>query len=149
VTGINHALAGVAIASVIKQPLVALPAAFASHFICDMLPHFGFTGSRLKSRTKEWLFWTVIVLDAVFLIILLSTLLVKGEYSLLAAGSVAFSPDLVWIYGHFKGQSPSQMATHNPFNAFHKWIQRLERVYFLPLEIIYLVTLIAVVFALH
>ncbi len=137
-TGINHALAGVAVASLVKQPLLAVPLAFASHFFLDTMPHFGFTGNRLKTRTKEQLFWTVIISDAFLLLALMTLLLFKQEFIFLLCALTAFSPDFVWIYGYFKGKTPTQMAKQNSFSKFHKAIQQLERVYFLPLEIIYL-----------
>src|SRR5690348_3620935 len=42
-TGYNHAMTGVAIALAVRQPLLAAPLAFASHFLLDITPHFGGT----------------------------------------------------------------------------------------------------------
>lgn len=42
-TGYNHAMTGAAIALVVKQPLLAAPLAFLSHFVLDVTPHFGGT----------------------------------------------------------------------------------------------------------
>ena len=39
-TATNHVATGVLIAVVVPDPWVALPLAFASHFVCDALPHF-------------------------------------------------------------------------------------------------------------
>lgn len=40
-TATNHALTGTVIGLVIGEPLIALPVALASHFVCDAIPHFG------------------------------------------------------------------------------------------------------------
>lgn len=42
-TGYNHALTGAAIALAVRQPLLAAPLAFLSHFALDVTPHFGGT----------------------------------------------------------------------------------------------------------
>lgn len=42
-TGINHILTGTVIALTVKEPLLAAPLAFFSHFILDATPHFGGT----------------------------------------------------------------------------------------------------------
>ncbi len=40
-TGTNHGLTGAVIALIVKEPLLAVPLSFASHFVCDAIPHFG------------------------------------------------------------------------------------------------------------
>jgi hypothetical protein len=40
-TGFNHGMAGAVIALTVKQPVLAVPLAFLSHFATDMIPHFG------------------------------------------------------------------------------------------------------------
>lgn len=42
-TGLNHVLTGTAIALAVQQPLLAAPMAFFSHFVLDVIPHFGGT----------------------------------------------------------------------------------------------------------
>jgi len=52
-TATNHALTGAAIGLLVGEPLIAVPAAIASHFICDALPHYGRVGPdsrRLAAR---------------------------------------------------------------------------------------------------
>lgn len=57
----NHALTGAAIAVVIKQPILAIPLAFVSHFICDAIPHFGVD---LKFNSRAMYVW--LILDGLF-----------------------------------------------------------------------------------
>lgn len=48
-TATNHALTGAAIGLLVGEPLIAVPAAIASHFICDALPHYGRVGPDSKT----------------------------------------------------------------------------------------------------
>ncbi len=40
-TGFNHAVTGALIAGAVGNPFLAIPLAFASHFVLDAIPHFG------------------------------------------------------------------------------------------------------------
>lgn len=55
-TSTTHSLVAIAIAAKITSPELAIPLAFASNFLLDMVPHwdFGF-GWREKSKTKLFL----------------------------------------------------------------------------------------------
>jgi len=45
-----HTVAAIVIASLIKQPEFALPLAFASHFVLDLIPHWDPLVGRLKEK---------------------------------------------------------------------------------------------------
>lgn len=50
-----HTLVGVAIATMIRNPLIAVPVAFGMHFAGDLVPHWDFyTGTRREERMKGW-----------------------------------------------------------------------------------------------
>lgn len=50
-----HTLVGIAIATVIPNPYIAVPLAFGSHFIGDMIPHWDFfTYTKREDRGKGW-----------------------------------------------------------------------------------------------
>lgn len=53
-TATGHALIGTIIAAKIGNPLVALPIAFASHVIADLVPHWD-AGTHGRSKTKKQL----------------------------------------------------------------------------------------------
>jgi hypothetical protein len=40
-TGTNHGITGAVIALLVKEPVIAVPLSFLSHFVCDAIPHFG------------------------------------------------------------------------------------------------------------
>lgn len=89
------------IATVVKQPYLAIPLAFLSHFVCDALPHFdsGFTFG--KKSMYVYLFF-----DGLFALLFATLLLMQGVQNpvLLAfCGFIAMSPDLIWLYYGIKG----------------------------------------------
>lgn len=78
-----HVAAGAAMASVIPNPLISLPAAFASHFVLDAIPHWHDTVIPEKATKKTYMLST-----ADFVIAVILTL-----YYL----STLAEPNLVWI----------------------------------------------------
>lgn len=119
-TTTNHALTGALIATVIKQPYLAIPLAFLSHFVCDALPHFeaGFTFG--KKSMYIYLFF-----DGLCAALFALFLLFKGvDYPLLLAvsGFAAMSPDLTWLYYGLT----DRLEDHKKFGRialFHEKIQ--------------------------
>ena len=64
-TATNHALTGAAIATLGKAtPICAIPLAFASHFVCDSLPHFGL---KLKFGSKGM--WRYLYIEAAVMLL--------------------------------------------------------------------------------
>lgn len=124
-TATNHALTGAAIALIIGQPLIALPAALLSHFVCDALPHFD---SSLPS--DDWLasrnFKILLVVDAWLCVILVAVLAIfQPQHWLLAAvcAFLATSPDLLWInrFWRVKTNRPWQPNLFSRFAAKIQW----------------------------
>ena len=73
----NHMVTGAVIALVVKQPALALPLAFLSHFVLDALPHYGERGEeQMFSRLTR----AVIVTDLVVAGSFWLWLLVSGQY---------------------------------------------------------------------
>lgn len=98
-TATNHAITGALIGLIVGQPLIALPAAFLSHFVCDAIPHFD-----PSMPTEQWLrtktFIRLLVSDASLCLLLVGVLAVRHPHHWLLASVCAFlatSPDLYWI----------------------------------------------------
>jgi hypothetical protein len=122
-TGTNHALTGALIATAIGNPIVFVPAAIGSHFVLDMLPHFGEKYGQRKKLTK--IVWTA---DAGLLVGGL-ILLVATQNWLIALGSfAALSPDLAWIFRFVFIEKWGTLppGNLNRLNSFHANIQKLE-----------------------
>ena len=133
----NHMLTGAVLAKFLPLP-VALPLAFASHFVLDALPHFGYktVGDRIRNLR---LFKIVVLADFIATTLLVLWLVKGGHYSWLLAGAVAYSPDVLWIYRfaieeRFGKKEPTE---GNRFIQFHRNIQKYERVWGLGVEIVY------------
>jgi hypothetical protein len=99
VTAVNHALTGTVIGLTIGQPLLAVPLAVASHFICDAIPHFKMAEpDRVVIKTDR--FRTYLMLEAGLCGALVAALaLLQPAHWLLAAvcAFAAAAPDFFWI----------------------------------------------------
>lgn len=124
-TATNHALTGALIGLSISQPVLALPIAFISHFVCDALPHFGLAS--YEERTKKTkTFHKILYVDAAILSIIIGILLWAGAgWVAMSCLVLAGSPDFVWAYRYiFKedfGKKP--FPPMNILSRFHSRIQ--------------------------
>jgi len=51
-TASGHAVVGAAIATLISNPVVSLPVALVSHFVCDKVPHWDVMTDKNKTKTQ-------------------------------------------------------------------------------------------------
>jgi hypothetical protein len=137
----NHLLAGAAIALAIKQPVLVLPLAFASHFVMDALPHYGFERQGFDVWRKKKSAGLLIVLDFIGVFLVISTLLMNHEYFALIAGLVAVSPDSVWIYRYFRFERKHKAPSYNWFNRMHLAVQWCERRWGIYVEFVFFIVL--------
>lgn len=145
---INHALTGAVIGTVISNPLIAGVAAFASHFVLDIIPHYDdedFAPKQSKAFLVE------LIADATACLILVGILLAFHP-DWLQASICAFlgtSPDLMWtpryLFVKKHGYDP---PLKNPILRFHDRIQWLTAPHFLFLEITWLAAMTSLLFTL-
>jgi hypothetical protein len=143
-TATNHAITGAIVGLAISNPVLALPLAFASHFLIDMLPHFGFEGNRgfgeaLKHRRSR-------AIPIIEPILLLFIVLLLAYYSasiwVYCAAFLAVSPDFVGVYNYlaYEKKSKAQNKFLYFFHIrFHRPIQRFERPWGIYIEAIYFI----------
>lgn len=130
-TATNHVLTGAVIAAVVGSPAVAIPLAFASHFILDAIPHFGIHEDDTLRRNGHWLFRAVIVTDTILTIaaLVIVPLMLRhtvGGWLVLASMLAALIPDLLWI-PHFIHEVRHKVAhARNKFMTLHQRIQWSE-----------------------
>lgn len=67
-TATGHALVGVLIAGKLHNPALVIPISFASHYVCDLLPHWD-AGTYWRKKSKVRFFWESVA-DVVISIIL-------------------------------------------------------------------------------
>lgn len=124
-TATNHALTGTVIALVVKQPLLAIPLAFLSHFVLDMILHL-----EGRDLPKEWVL-RVIGADllignllAIFLPLLLVTNV--SAWTIFLCMVAAMSPDYIWCLRYIRIRDKDKVFDEpmSRFSNFHKGIQR-------------------------
>lgn len=119
----NHALTGAVIGIAVANPLVALPAAFASHFVCDLIPHHDDPRIPSGSRTEV----IVLVLDCLGAVGVATFLFVLRPEAWFLACWCAFlatSPDLMWIPRFiYRLKHHKDILPTNPIARFHSAVQ--------------------------
>ncbi len=146
-TGANHVLTGAVIGAVIKEPVVAIPLAFASHFALDSLPHFGFSSWEQRTKYKR-LLEIVLLIDGIMLAAVISVLLnASVNWLIVVCAFAAVSPDLVWVYRYIVPEKFGKLkpSDGNRFTQFHKNIQKREFPRGFIIEYIAFVTLLTAI----
>lgn len=144
---INHALTGTAIGLLVGEPLIALPAALASHFVCDSIPHHGSQNPNPKVL-KSRLFAQTLVLDAVLCGLLVGLLAFSQPLHWQLAAVCAFlaaSPDFLYIPRFLGARANKDEYKPNPLVRFTINIQWFQRPIGWLVEVAWLVAGIAVV----
>ncbi|HWA51712.1 MAG TPA: hypothetical protein VG895_01500 [Patescibacteria group bacterium] len=115
-----HVAVGAAIASKIPNPFIAIPLAFASHFILDITPHWNPHINREIKKyghpTKQSI--NIIRIDSAVALVLGSALALHAgtpmqAANVLACSFVAVTPDVVEIPYYF---------LHKKYTVLEKWI---------------------------
>jgi hypothetical protein len=130
-TATNHALTGAIVATVVSVPWLAIPLAFASHFVLDSLPHYG--EKKLNGNKFLYRVWVV---DGSALLVLFVLLLLNQQWMAMLGAFTAISPDFAWVYryGIVEKFGKIPPGPRNKFNEFHAKIQRFEFHGGLPIE---------------
>ncbi len=127
-TATNHALTGAFIGLIVGQPLIALPAALASHFVCDALPHFG-RNMPEKALLKSAWFRHYLILEFVVCVAIVAALAVfqpqHWQLAVICAFAAA-SPDLLSLPRYLDAVRNKHWQ-HNWYTRFAKDIQWFER----------------------
>lgn len=124
-TATNHALTGAVIGLTVGSPVIAMVAAFLSHFVCDAIPHFGRGDSFLKSKA----FVKMLIVDALLCILLVLFLGVTQPAHWALAAVCAFlatSPDFLWIpmYQHITQGRQYVVKGFFKFASDIQWFER-------------------------
>lgn len=147
-TAVNHALTGAALAFLTGNPYVAVPAALASHFICDVLPHYGDV-QEVNGAIDSPRFTAILLIDMALCGLLVAALVsVRPEYWSLAAvcAFLATSPDFAWLPGYIRVKRGRPFLNRpNAFVRFTMWIQWFQRPIGAVVELAWLVAGTAIV----
>ncbi|HVI69239.1 MAG TPA: hypothetical protein VM581_02165 [Magnetospirillaceae bacterium] len=142
-TGLNHVLTGSAIALMVRQPLLAAPLAFLSHFVLDATPHFG--GTPVYEFGQHRLFPYIMFADGI--ISISAVLFICNQAPELAnvillSSLCAMIPDVL-LFTYYANGRPNTW-----FHRFHLGIQWFERPPGLLVEASYAVFISTVIAAL-
>lgn len=126
-TATNHALTGTAIGLIIGNPLLAVPLALLSHFICDAIPHFGTNDPEKALRSK--LFKIYLIIEALLCFLIVLSLIVLQPANWLLAAVCAFlaaSPDLLSANRYFKTRlgKPWTAGWYSNFAHNIQWFEK-------------------------
>lgn len=127
---INHAATGALIGVAVSNPLAAVPLAFASHFICDAIPHHGNSGDETAIRSRRFLL--LLVADALLCLLLVVVLAAAQPANWLLAAVCAFIatlPDFAWLPGYMRvrNKKPYKIAGQHAVVKLASKIQWFER----------------------
>lgn len=138
----NHALTGGIIGALLPLP-IAIPVAFASHFVLDALPHFGVEHGK-EGVSPKWK--AVHIIDAIGTLGLGLWALLTHNYTVFVGGFAAISPDFVWIQRYIADRTFNMNHNMHWFTRWHDGIQRWERAWGLAVEIPITLLLLLVTF---
>ena len=146
-TATNHALTGAFIGLSLGNPLLALPAAFLSHFVCDALPHFNVPGETDEKRIgSKSFFYIQIVGGAILCAVIVLLLALWHPRNWLLAAICAFlaaSPDLLSAqrFVHVK-RTGKDIKDRWWFWRFHAVIQWFEKPIGAVVEVAWLIGMV-------
>jgi len=145
-TSTNHVTTGAVIALAVKQPQLAIPLAFASHFVMDAIPHFGIYEDDVLRRNKSRVFRTAVSIDvpvAIGLVFLLPHLAAShvAWWIVFTSMVAAVAPDFQWIHRFIREVRTKQWSPGGRFTQFHQGIQWFEHPVGIIPELIWLGTM--------
>jgi hypothetical protein len=126
-TATNHALTGAVIGLSVGNAWLALVLALGSHFVCDVLPHYG--NESVSSGSKEFRTYLIVdCLGAVGVALFLFVLRPEQWFVACWCAFAATSPDLMWLKGFLSSQKGFERTIPNyllaQFHAKIQWFQR-------------------------
>ena len=123
-------MTGAVLALTIKNPAVAIPLSFISHYLQDLIPHWNYSVNRQADKkdsffaTRFNLFLLTDFCLSVILMIVLALLFPAHKWLIWACMVAAAIPDLVWAYYRlYKEHIKKQKPAYDPFTNLHARMQ--------------------------
>jgi hypothetical protein len=149
-TGLNHAITGALVAAAINKPAIALPAALASHFAVDAIPHWNYEIKAHIARRQ-----VVMLADLALSLALLLSLALKVDanpYLIIAGGLLGILPDTMWLRFFITGRpaitgNPKRLI--NRMRQLHHWIQWSETTKGFFVELLWFPLMLWLIYKVH
>jgi hypothetical protein len=149
-TGLSHAVTGALVVAAINKPVLALPAALASHFLVDAIPHWNY---EIKPHIARRI--VVMLADLTLSLTLLLVLAVTVDanpYLVIAGGLLGILPDTMWLRFFITGRpsihgNPKRLI--NRVRQFHHWIQWSETAKGFFVELIWFPLMLWLIYQVH
>lgn len=135
----NHAFAGSIIGAILPLP-VAIPVAFASHFVMDRMPHYGIDHDK---RNHHTVYRLIVFSDTFIALSYAAVAAYLRKWNMEICGWVAWSPDLLWVIYYFGDGRNLHIRPRNRFMRFHMDIQ-YERPWGIVVELLAAAVLVPV-----
>jgi len=119
----NHAITAANL-SLVFQKWWIVPIAFLSHFILDLLPHYG---QILDKRSK--LFITIQIIDAITLLLVFVLIFNTNSINLaitISAVIVACMPDMIWVIRFIREQIGAVDIPKSYISKIHSFLNMHE-----------------------
>ena len=136
----NPALTGAIIGAYLPLPL-AIPVAFASHFVLDAIPHYGI---RHEQRNQSRTYRLIVYCDTFVALFIAFTAALLHKWHMEITGWIAWSPDFAWVIYYFAHGRNLHLKPKNWFMRFHMNIQWKEFPAGIFIELIMLAVLLPV-----
>lgn len=136
----NHAFAGSIIGAVLPLP-IAIPVAFASHFVMDALPHYGIDH---RKRNNHSVYRLIVFSDTFIALSYAAAAAFLQKWNMEITGWIAWSPDLIWVIYYLTHGRNLHIKPKNRFMRFHMDIQRYERPWGIIVDLAFAAVLIPV-----
>lgn len=152
-TAVNHVMTGAVIALAVKQPELAVVLAFISHYVCDVIPHFGIYEDNVLRRNASMFFRIVLGISLVGMIVALILIpnIAAGKVSALTifvCMAVAILPDAAWVPQFFHEVRTKKTRLAGKYSAWHQKIQWFEQPIGLIIEGCWLVAMSGLIWGL-
>ena len=122
-TATNHALTGAAVGLVITDTFLAVPLAFLSHFVVDMIPHFSFAEKDLFTKKYNGYLITDLLLTTLLASVFLFAFATANWHVFLCIFA-AVIPDIAWAYHRlFQERIRRQKLNYDRFSRIHLKLQ--------------------------
>jgi hypothetical protein len=130
VTGFNHGITGAVIALTIKNPVLAVPLSFVSHFAQDLLPHHDYFAGPNDQHLFSRKFNAMLVVDfllSVSLVVALAILFPAHRWLIIICMIAAACPDLTQSYYHlYLSRIKKRKPKIDRLSKFHYSLQWAE-----------------------